>query len=144
MSEWQGASGWVGVDSGWAALGVGLSGSSTGPQAGRTINNNCVALSTTFTRHGVNRTVGAIDLEVNGIFSERYSMDSFLLSVIDGFFFLVGKGFAWPFRKLRVPFPEFSHWGGVVLGFVVVVCAALLAVLVFHLGVIYANECKVC
>ena len=49
---------------------IGLNGSSTGPQAGQTINNNRVALSTTFTRNGVNRTVGAIDLEANGFFSE--------------------------------------------------------------------------
>jgi hypothetical protein len=42
---------------------------STGPQAGQTINNNLVALSTTYTRAGVNRTVGAIDLEANGFFS---------------------------------------------------------------------------
>ena len=70
MSEWQDARGWAGVDSGWAALGIGLDGASTGPQAGQTINNNRVALSTTFTRAGVNRTVGAIDLEANGLFSE--------------------------------------------------------------------------
>ncbi len=49
---------------------IGLNGSSTGPQAGQTINNNRVALSTTFTRAGVTRTVGAIDLEANGFFSE--------------------------------------------------------------------------
>ena len=49
---------------------IGLNGSSTGPQAGPTINNNRVALSTTFTRNGVTRTVGAIDLEANGFFSE--------------------------------------------------------------------------
>jgi hypothetical protein len=41
-----------------------------GPQTGQTINNNRVALSTTYTRAGVNRTVGAIDLEANGFFSE--------------------------------------------------------------------------
>ena len=59
--------------SGLDALGItriGLNGSSTGPQAGQTINNNRVALSTTFTRGGVDRTVGAIDLEANGFFSE--------------------------------------------------------------------------
>jgi hypothetical protein len=131
MSEWQGARGWASVDPGWAALGIGLNGASTGHQAGQTLNNNRVALSTTFTRNGVNRTVGAIDLKANDFFSERYSMDSFLISAIDGFFFLVGKGFASPFRKFGVPFPEFSHWGSVVLGFVVVVCAALLVVFVF-------------
>ncbi len=49
---------------------IGLNGTSSGPQAGQTINNNRVALSTTFTRSGVNRTVGAIDLEANGFFSE--------------------------------------------------------------------------
>ena len=41
-----------------------------GPQAGQTINNNRVALSTTFTQGGVTRTVGAIDLEANAFFSE--------------------------------------------------------------------------
>ncbi|RJP68351.1 MAG: hypothetical protein C4535_09160, partial [Comamonadaceae bacterium] len=45
---------------------IGVNGSSSGPQAGQTINNNRVALSTTYTRAGVNRTVGAIDLEANG------------------------------------------------------------------------------
>lgn len=49
---------------------IGVNGSSTGPQSGQTINNNTVALSTTFTRAGVDRTVGAIDLEANGFFSE--------------------------------------------------------------------------
>ena len=49
---------------------IGVNGSSTGPQAGQTINNNLVALSTTYTRAGVTRTVGAIDLEANGFFSE--------------------------------------------------------------------------
>ena len=49
---------------------IGVNGSSSGPQAGQTINNNRVALSTTYTRAGVNRTVGAIDLEANGFFSE--------------------------------------------------------------------------
>ena len=59
--------------SGLDALGItrlGLNGSAMGPQAGQTINNNRVALSTTFTRNGVNRTVGAIDLEANAFFSE--------------------------------------------------------------------------
>ncbi|WP_281272934.1 calcium-binding protein, partial [Hydrogenophaga borbori] len=59
--------------SGLDALGItriGLNGSASGPQAGQTINNNRVALSTTFTRNGVNRTVGAIDLEANGFFSQ--------------------------------------------------------------------------
>lgn len=49
---------------------IGLNGSASGPQAGQTLNNNRVALSTTFTRNGVNRTVGAIDLEANGFFSQ--------------------------------------------------------------------------
>jgi len=49
---------------------IGVNGSSTGPQAGQTINNNLVALSTTYTRGGVARTVGAIDLEANAFFSE--------------------------------------------------------------------------
>ena len=49
---------------------IGLNGSSSGPQAGQTINNNRVALSTTYTAAGVNRTIGAIDLEANGFFSE--------------------------------------------------------------------------
>ncbi|MBL0943036.1 MAG: hypothetical protein IBJ04_01735 [Hydrogenophaga sp.] len=49
---------------------ISLNGSSSGPQAGQTLNNNRVALSTSFTRNGVNRTVGAIDLEANGFFSE--------------------------------------------------------------------------
>ena len=47
-----------------------MSVSRTGPQAGQTIDNNLVAISTTFTRAGVNRTVGAIDLDSNGFFSE--------------------------------------------------------------------------
>ena len=49
---------------------IGLNGTSTGPQAGQTINNNQVALSTTFTRNGQTRTVGAIDLEANNFFTE--------------------------------------------------------------------------
>lgn len=49
---------------------IGVNGSSSGPQAGQTINNNRVALSTTYTRAGVNRTVGAIDLAHNPFFSE--------------------------------------------------------------------------
>ena len=59
-------------------------------------------------------------------------MDSFFLSVIDGFFFLVGKGFAWPFKKMGMPFPELGHWGSVVLGFVVVVCAVFLALFILR------------
>ncbi len=39
-------------------------------RARQTLDNNRVALSTAFTRNGVNRTVGAIDLEANGFFSE--------------------------------------------------------------------------
>ncbi len=49
---------------------IGLNGTSSGPQAGQTINNNLVALSTSYTRAGVNRTVGAIDLQANGFFSD--------------------------------------------------------------------------
>ncbi len=48
---------------------IGVNGSGTGPQAGQTINHNRVALSTTFTRDGSDRTVGAIDLESNPFFS---------------------------------------------------------------------------
>ncbi|MCE2746599.1 MAG: RTX toxin, partial [Burkholderiales bacterium] len=49
---------------------IGLNGTSTGPQAGQTINNNQVALSTTFTQNGQTKTVGAIDLEANNFFTE--------------------------------------------------------------------------
>jgi hypothetical protein len=49
---------------------IGLNGSAKGPQAGQVINNNLVALSTTFTRDGQTRTVGAIDLEENNFFTE--------------------------------------------------------------------------
>jgi hypothetical protein len=70
MDEWHGASAWAGVDPGWAALGIELGAASTGPQAGQTLDNNRVALSAAFTRGGVTRTVGAIDLEANGFFSE--------------------------------------------------------------------------
>lgn len=49
---------------------IGLNGTSTGPQAGQTINNNQVALSTTFTQNGETKTVGAIDLEANNFFTE--------------------------------------------------------------------------
>ncbi|MDO9438628.1 calcium-binding protein [Hydrogenophaga sp.] len=48
---------------------IGVNGSGTGPQAGQTINHNRVALSTTFTKEGADRTVGAIDLESNPFFS---------------------------------------------------------------------------
>ncbi|MGA0571773.1 hypothetical protein ACO2Q9_13735 [Variovorax sp. VNK109] len=50
--------------------GIDLNGSATGPQAGQTLNNNRVALSTTYIRGGVARTVGAIDFEENAFFSE--------------------------------------------------------------------------
>ena len=70
MDEWHGASAWAGVDPGWAALGSELGAASTGPRAGQTLNNNGVALSAPFTRNGVNRTVGAIDLQANCFFSE--------------------------------------------------------------------------
>jgi Ca2+-binding RTX toxin-like protein len=49
---------------------IGLSGATTGPQAGQVINNNSVTLSTTYTRNGVARTVGSIELEANNFFSE--------------------------------------------------------------------------
>ncbi len=49
---------------------IGVNGSTTGPQAGQVINNNSVALSATYTRNGVTRTVGAIDLEANNFFTE--------------------------------------------------------------------------
>ncbi len=51
-------------------LGLKANGSTTGPQAGQVINNNSVALSATYTRNGVTRTVGAIDLEANNFFTE--------------------------------------------------------------------------
>jgi len=49
---------------------IGGNASSTGPQAGQTIDNNPVTLSTTYTSAGVKRAVGAVDLEANGFFSE--------------------------------------------------------------------------
>ena len=49
---------------------IGLNGTNTGPQAGQTINNNRVALSTTFTQNGQTKTVGAIDLDTNNFFTE--------------------------------------------------------------------------
>ncbi|QHE85153.1 calcium-binding protein [Hydrogenophaga sp. BPS33] len=49
--------------------GIGVNGSTTGPQAGQTLNNNRVALSTTYTQAGTSRTVGAIDLDANPFFS---------------------------------------------------------------------------
>jgi hypothetical protein len=49
---------------------IGVNGTTTGPQAGQVINNNSVALSATYTRNGVTRTVGAIDLEANNFFTE--------------------------------------------------------------------------
>ena len=82
-SDWQELKAWRDLDQNGVAqpgellrldqLGItriGLDGRATGPQAGQTINNNRVALSTTFTLNGVDRTVGAIDLEVNGFFSD--------------------------------------------------------------------------
>jgi len=45
-------------------------GTSTGPQAGQIVNNNLIALSTTYIQNGVTRTVGAIDLEANNFFTE--------------------------------------------------------------------------
>ena len=49
---------------------ISTTGTSTGPQAGQLINNNRVALSTTFTQNGTAHTVGAIDLEANNFFTE--------------------------------------------------------------------------
>jgi len=49
---------------------IGTNGTSTGPQAGQIVNNNLIALSTTYIRNGVTRTVGAIDLEANNFFTE--------------------------------------------------------------------------
>ncbi|WP_137895068.1 calcium-binding protein [Ramlibacter sp. 2FC] len=49
---------------------IGVTGSATGPQAGQVINNNAVALSTTYTGDGESRTVGAIDLESNDFYTE--------------------------------------------------------------------------
>ncbi|MDO9434043.1 MAG: hypothetical protein Q7T95_01270, partial [Hydrogenophaga sp.] len=48
---------------------INLNGTAAGPQAGQTVNNNRIALSTTFTQGGETRTVGAIDLESNPFFS---------------------------------------------------------------------------
>ncbi|MDO9438999.1 MAG: hypothetical protein Q7T95_26515, partial [Hydrogenophaga sp.] len=48
---------------------IDLNGNAAGPQAGQTVNNNRVALSTTFTQSGETRTIGAIDLESNPFFS---------------------------------------------------------------------------
>ncbi|MDO9434967.1 hypothetical protein [Hydrogenophaga sp.] len=48
---------------------INLNGNAAGPQAGQTVNNNRVALSTTFTQGGATRTVGAIDHESNPFFS---------------------------------------------------------------------------
>ena len=49
---------------------INTNGTATGPQAGQVINNNQVALSTTFTQNGQTKTVGAIDLEANNFFTE--------------------------------------------------------------------------
>ena len=49
---------------------INTNGTATGPQAGQLINNNRVALSTTFTQNGQTRTVGAIDLEANSFFTQ--------------------------------------------------------------------------
>jgi hypothetical protein len=49
---------------------IGVNGSASGTQAGQIINNNKVALSAGYTRNGVTRTVGAIDLETNNFFTE--------------------------------------------------------------------------
>ena len=56
-----------------AAMGItsiSTQGTTTGPQAGQVINNNRVALSSTFTQNGTTRTVGAIDLEANNFFTQ--------------------------------------------------------------------------
>jgi hypothetical protein len=49
---------------------INTAGTPTGPQAGQVINNNQVALSSTFTQNGQTRTVGAIDLEANNFFTQ--------------------------------------------------------------------------
>jgi hypothetical protein len=49
---------------------INTAGTPTGPQAGQVINNNQVALSSTFTQNGQTRTVGAIDLEANNFFAQ--------------------------------------------------------------------------
>lgn len=48
---------------------INIQGGTTGPQAGQVINNNRVALSSTFTQNGQTKTVGAIDLEANNFFT---------------------------------------------------------------------------
>lgn len=58
-------------------------------------------------------------------------MDSFFLSVVDGIFFLVGRGFLWSIHKIKLPFPEIDHWATVVLGVVLVVCLCVVAIFVF-------------
>jgi len=54
-------------------------------------------------------------------------VDAFFTFLIDGVFFLVGKGVWWTLRKLRIPIPELGHWSYVVLGFVAVVVLGILA-----------------
>ena len=54
----------------WGITSIGVNGTSAGPQAGQTINNNLVALSTTFTQNGAVRTIGAVDLDTNNFYSE--------------------------------------------------------------------------
>ena len=49
---------------------ISTQGAATGPQAGQVINNNRVALSSTFTQNGTTKTVGAIDLEANNFFTQ--------------------------------------------------------------------------
>lgn len=60
-------------------------------------------------------------------------MDTFIISLIDAAFLVVGKGFLWLLRAVKMPSPELGHWGAVVLGFVVTAAAIFLGLLIFFM-----------
>lgn len=61
----------------------------------------------------------------------------FLLTLLDGIFYAIGKGFWWGLRKIRIPIAEFGHWGYVALGIVVFI--VLVVVAFFVAGSLYVK-----
>ncbi len=65
-------------------------------------------------------------------------LDAFFSFLIDVVFYLIGKS-AWLFlRFLRIPICEFSHWGYVTFGFLVLVA---LVVIGFFLVILTGGCC---
>jgi hypothetical protein len=65
-------------------------------------------------------------------------MDSLIISILDGFFFLIGKSLFWFCKKIGIRMPTFSHGGTVVTGFLVFIF--LVMIVFFIAGEIYERN----